>query len=255
MADATAPVHPDATNDRRWVQFNGPGVDCSCGEHHVGLFSLQMIKPVGWPGPDEPEPDEALRIDGNFLSKSYCVRDSKYFAIRMSLPLAIQGIPPPSMLLSVWASVDKSEFRCLCCGRSQQHAQRQGAYAGATCEPHRRFSGHVRTYGRRNTATERTAASACTHRRRRTTERQSDHSRRTERHHARSTVRHLRRERPRHAFQFHLTGQQHDRPYQPDTFRRCRRPEGEAILFEGDHAGVPDGDRDSRTRTSTPMWW
>lgn len=100
----------DASEDPRWRKFVDVGLKCSCGEHHVGLISLSMLKPVGWPGPDEPEPDDALRIDGNFLSKNFCVRDGKYFAIRMSLPLAIHGVPPPSMLLSVWGSVDRTNF-------------------------------------------------------------------------------------------------------------------------------------------------
>lgn len=100
----------DASNDPRWVQFNEPGVDCSCGEHHVGLISLSMLKPAGWPGSSDAESNDELHVDGNFLSTDYCVWDGQYFAIRMSLPLRIQGIESPALLLSVWGSVDRTNF-------------------------------------------------------------------------------------------------------------------------------------------------
>jgi hypothetical protein len=111
MSDAAAPSFPDATRDPRWIKLNGPGLRCSCGEHHVGLITLSMLKPAAWPGDAAPEPNSALRMTGNFISKDYCVWDGKYFAIRMSLPLAIQGIPAPAALLSVWGSVDGSAFK------------------------------------------------------------------------------------------------------------------------------------------------
>jgi hypothetical protein len=110
MADA-APTHPDASNDPRWVKFNGPGLKCSCGETHVGLIALSMLRPVGFPETIEAEPDTALRTDGNFLSTSYCVWEGKFFAIRMAMPMVIQGVPPPALLLSVWASVDEPSFK------------------------------------------------------------------------------------------------------------------------------------------------
>lgn len=111
MADAAAPKHPDATNDPRWVKFNGPGLKCSCGETHVGLIALSMLRPAGFPATAPVEPNSALRMTGNFISKDYCVWDGKYFSIRMSMPMAIQGVPAPALLLSVWASVDEANFK------------------------------------------------------------------------------------------------------------------------------------------------
>jgi hypothetical protein len=110
MSDV-APTPPDASNDPRWVKFNGPGLKCSCGETHVGLISLSMLRPAGFPATVAQEPDAALRMDGNFLSTNYCVWEGKFFAIRMSMPMLIQGVPPPALLLSVWASVDEPSFK------------------------------------------------------------------------------------------------------------------------------------------------
>jgi hypothetical protein len=110
MADA-APIHPDASNDPRWVKFNGPGLKCSCGETHVGLIALSMLRPAGFPATVAVEPNVALRTDGNFISNDYCVWEGKFFAIRMAMPMMIQGVPPPALLLSVWASVDEPSFK------------------------------------------------------------------------------------------------------------------------------------------------
>jgi hypothetical protein len=110
MADAT-PTYPDASNDPRWVKFNGPGLKCSCGETHVGLIALSMLRPAGFPATVAVEPNVALRTDGNFISNDYCVWEGKFFAIRMSMPMMIQGAPPPALLLSVWASVDEPSFK------------------------------------------------------------------------------------------------------------------------------------------------
>ncbi|MBI1358856.1 MAG: DUF2199 domain-containing protein [Alphaproteobacteria bacterium] len=100
----------DASNDPRWRKFVDVGLKCSCGETHVGLISLSMLVPAGWPGSTDPDSNENLNLDGNFLSTDYCVWEGKYFAIRMSLPMRIQGIESPALLLSVWGSVDRTNF-------------------------------------------------------------------------------------------------------------------------------------------------
>jgi len=97
-------------DQRRWRQLNNAGVECSCGERHVGLFALYYLQPPGWAGPSEPEPNSALRMDGNFLSQDFCVMEGKYFSMRMILPLPVKGLSPPAAPLAVWASVDRSDF-------------------------------------------------------------------------------------------------------------------------------------------------
>ncbi len=100
----------DITTDPRWAKLHGAGVDCPCGQHHVGLVTLSMLKPAGWPGAAEYEPDEALRMDGDFLSPHYSVNEGKYFALRMSLPVRVKGTTGPASMFFVWASVNRPDF-------------------------------------------------------------------------------------------------------------------------------------------------
>lgn len=97
-------------DDPRWRKFNEQGFACSCGETHVGLFPIHMHYPLGWPGPKEYEPDEALRMDGDFLSGSYNVRDGQYFSLRMRLPFQMRGAAPAAFMYTVWASVSRPHF-------------------------------------------------------------------------------------------------------------------------------------------------
>ena len=100
----------DITRDPRWVKLHGAGVDCPCGQHHVGLLTLTMLTPAGWPGEMEYETDEALRMEGDFLSPLFCVREGKYFALRMSLPVRVKGATGPASMFYVWASLDRPDF-------------------------------------------------------------------------------------------------------------------------------------------------
>lgn len=101
---------PSVLNDPRWRAFTEKGFDCSCGERHVGLFPIHMHHPLNWPGSNDYEPEEALRMDGNFLSPNVCVWDGKYFALRTRLPLQIAGAQPHAFMYTVWASFDRPDF-------------------------------------------------------------------------------------------------------------------------------------------------
>ncbi len=97
-------------SDPRWRIFNEQGFACSCGERHVGLFPVNLHHPVGWPGSKDYEPDEALRLDGDFLSANYCVWEGKYFAVRMRVPIQIRGAAPSAFMYTVWASLNRPDF-------------------------------------------------------------------------------------------------------------------------------------------------
>lgn len=105
-----AAVLPSVVDDPRWHAFHDKGFACSCGQRHVGLFPIQMQVPKGWPGEPNYEPNEALRMDGNFLSFDYCVMEGKYFAMRMRLPISIRGAEPAAFMYTVWASLNRAEF-------------------------------------------------------------------------------------------------------------------------------------------------
>jgi hypothetical protein len=97
-------------DDPRWRVFNTQGFACSCGERHVGLFPVHIHHPIGWPHGTEFEPDENLRLDGNFLSANYNVWDGKYFAMRMRLPIQMRGAEPAVFMFTVWASLNRPDF-------------------------------------------------------------------------------------------------------------------------------------------------
>jgi hypothetical protein len=97
-------------DDPRWTAFNSEGFACSCGERHVGLFPIHMLHPLGWPGPKTYESDDALRLDGDFLSDNYCVWEGKYFSMRMRLPISIHGAQPAAFIYTVWASLNRADF-------------------------------------------------------------------------------------------------------------------------------------------------
>jgi hypothetical protein len=101
---------PSALNDPRWKAFNGKGFACSCGERHVGLFPIHMHTPMGWPGSKEYANDDDVRLDGDFFSHNFCVWEGKYFAMRMRLPVNIQGAERTSFLYTVWASLNRPDF-------------------------------------------------------------------------------------------------------------------------------------------------
>ncbi len=107
---AEAPAANTTLTDPRWTRLMGEGLACSCGERHVGLFPIDMLAPIGWPGARDYEPDEALRMDGTFLSANLSVIDGKYFAVRMGLPLPIQGAPQYALVFTVWAALNRPDF-------------------------------------------------------------------------------------------------------------------------------------------------
>lgn len=104
-------VEPQSVQeDPRWLLFNEQGLPCGCGQHHIGLFPIHLQHPMGWPGSREYQPDEQLRLDGDFLSANYCVLEGKYFAMRMRLPIQIYGAAPLAFVYTVWASLNRPDF-------------------------------------------------------------------------------------------------------------------------------------------------
>ncbi len=99
-----------AGDDPRWTAFNTKGFACSCGERHVGLFPINLHVPIGWTGATEYEPEEAFRMDRDFMSSTLCVWQGKNFAVRTRLFLTMQGADPAAFLFTVWAKLDRPEF-------------------------------------------------------------------------------------------------------------------------------------------------
>jgi hypothetical protein len=97
-------------NDPRWRAFNEQGFACSCGERHAGLFPINILVPLGWPGTKDYASDDDLRMDGDFISNNLCVWEGKYFAMRMRLPIRIAGAEPAAFMYTAWASLNRPDF-------------------------------------------------------------------------------------------------------------------------------------------------
>jgi hypothetical protein len=96
--------------DPRWNAFNTDGFTCSCGERHIGLFPIHMHHPLGWPGSKTYESDDAVRLEGDFLSDHYCVWEGKYFSMRMRLPIQIRGAQPAAFMYTAWVGLNRPDF-------------------------------------------------------------------------------------------------------------------------------------------------
>lgn len=112
--------------DARWLEFNQIGFACACGQHHVGLFPIHMLAPVGWTGRRDYAPDDALNLNGDFLSENFCVWQGQHYAMRMRLPIQIRGASPAAVMFTVWASVSRADMEACV------EARKAGAYRGAT---------------------------------------------------------------------------------------------------------------------------
>jgi hypothetical protein len=96
--------------DPRWQALSAGELACSCGERHVGLFPIQMLTPAGWAGSREYQPDDAMTMEGDFLSANFSVREGKYFAVRMRLPVPLLGLPAQALTYTVWTALDRPDF-------------------------------------------------------------------------------------------------------------------------------------------------
>lgn len=105
------PEDTQVLNDPRFKALNGgAGLTCSCGERHAEIFPIHLLKPIGWTGSEDYEAKEALRMDGDFMSFEYAVREGRYFCMRMILPLPIKGAPEQALATTVWCAVNKPDF-------------------------------------------------------------------------------------------------------------------------------------------------
>lgn len=109
----------NVTSDPRWRAFQEKGFACSCGQTHVGLFPIYIHHPISWPGSKDYEPDEALRMDGDFLSQNYCVLQGKFFCARVRVPVRLWGVNW-AFTYAAWAAFDRPDFE------SYVHARKTG---------------------------------------------------------------------------------------------------------------------------------
>ena len=81
----------------------------SCDLEHDGIFHLGSPAPWHWDGPIAPEPNDALRIDGDFLSDDLCVIDGTDFFVRGVLEIPVHGSEQPFGFGS-WSTLSRANF-------------------------------------------------------------------------------------------------------------------------------------------------
>jgi hypothetical protein len=81
----------------------------SCGLEHDGIFHLGAPAPWQWPGVEEPEPNDALRMAGDFLSDDLCVIAGEDFFVRGVLEIPVHG-SQQSFGFGSWSTLSRENF-------------------------------------------------------------------------------------------------------------------------------------------------
>lgn len=81
----------------------------SCDEEHRGMFDLGAWSPAFWEGPEDLEPNAALRTDGDFLSEDFCVIGGTDFFVRGVLAIPVHGLDTP-LGFGVWSTLSRRNF-------------------------------------------------------------------------------------------------------------------------------------------------
>lgn len=76
---------------------------------HSGMFDLTARFPYVWDGPDDCEPNGALRTDGNFLSEDFCVIGGEHFFVRSRFIIPVHGFEEP-IGFGVWSTLSRRNF-------------------------------------------------------------------------------------------------------------------------------------------------
>lgn len=81
----------------------------TCGEQHRGMFDLAADAPDFWEGPEEHEPNGALRLDGDFLSEDFCVVGGEHFFVRCVFEIPVLGLHD-RFGFGVWSTLSRTNF-------------------------------------------------------------------------------------------------------------------------------------------------
>jgi len=87
----------------------------SCGTKHRGMYSLGASAPDDWRGDPHPEPNDALRRDGDFLSDDFCVIGGSRFFVRGIFPMPVEGLNE-HFTFGSWAEVPRETFDAYAAG-------------------------------------------------------------------------------------------------------------------------------------------
>lgn len=81
----------------------------SCHEEHEGMFDLATDAPWHWEGQADPEPNSALRLDGDFLSADFCVIGGQDYFVRGLSFIPVIGLDD-SFAFGCWSTLSRTNF-------------------------------------------------------------------------------------------------------------------------------------------------
>lgn len=81
----------------------------TCGGEHEGMFDLSVRWPSAWEGPDDYEPNGALRTEGDFLSEDFCVLGGEHFFVRCRFTIPVRGLDEP-FGFGIWSTLSRANF-------------------------------------------------------------------------------------------------------------------------------------------------
>lgn len=73
------------------------------------MFALAAFAPDFWSGPEEREPNSALRMDGDFLSEDFCIIGGDSFFVRGVLDIPVHGLPE-KFGFGLWSCLSRTNF-------------------------------------------------------------------------------------------------------------------------------------------------
>lgn len=89
--------------------LQAPFICSNCSGEHRGPFDLALGAPDNWDGPGEPQPNSAVRMDGDFLSADLCVIGGEHFYVRGRVTIPVEGLAE-GFAFGGWSSLSRTNF-------------------------------------------------------------------------------------------------------------------------------------------------
>jgi hypothetical protein len=90
-------------------RLRGPWRCAGCGELHEGLIDIAAFAPDPWPNAEIYEPNDSLRLEGDFLSEDFCVMGGRYFFARCVLEIPVHGFAD-KFGFGCWSTLSRTNF-------------------------------------------------------------------------------------------------------------------------------------------------
>ncbi|MBF9060041.1 DUF2199 domain-containing protein [Rhodobacterales bacterium HKCCSP123] len=105
-------------------RLTSPDYRCACCGEILGAATAVGLRPVGWPHPPAPQPDEAMDGSGDVITERYA-RRGRDMLVRAHLPIPVKGTED-HVFLSVWANLSPGDFARFRSGQERGDADRLG---------------------------------------------------------------------------------------------------------------------------------